>query len=403
MISEIEIKKKLDDIIDVLDIYSSNYEQVGGLVGISGIAMLYLYYAEYTNNEDLYNKGIKILTEGVNKVNKGVSMPTYCMGLAGMGWVLDHLKNKQIIDNNNDELLITLDKPLNHLMMKNMDDKYYDFLHGAIGYGYYFLKRYENTKSKLLKNQYKESLLKLILMLDEISIKEGRFVKWLSTLKRDTKVKGYNLSLSHGMSSVINFLSRLHKYEEFQMHVKPMIYGGVEYIKSKMAKDMKSFSLFPNWIKDGKANENGSRLAWCYGDLGVGISFWQVSKNLQDTKLKDLSISILKHSARRVSSKDSRVIDAGICHGSFGNAQIFNRMFAETNEGIFRQAAEFWIKDGLKRAIYKDGYAGFKQWNGMKKDWQEDLSLLEGITGIGLSLLSHLSGDYSWDECLMIS
>lgn len=37
--------------------------------------------------------------------------------------------------------------------------------------------------------------------------------------------------------------------------------------------------------------------------------------------------------------------------------------------------------------------------------WVEDDSLLQGISGVGLSLLSFIYDDYSsdWDECMMLS
>ena len=68
------------------------------------------------------------------------------------------------------------------------------------------------------------------------------------------------------------------------------------------------------------------------------------------------------------------------------------------------ESANFWIADGIRKASYKDGYAGYKQWNGLTKDWTSELSLLEGVAGIGLVLIDHLSEESNfWDECLMIS
>ena len=79
-------------------------------------------------------------------------------------------------------------------------------------------------------------------------------------------------------------------------------------------------------------------------------------------------------------------------------------MFKETGSQEFKEAALFWIGDGLEKAIHKDGYAGYKQWGGSEKKWSPELSILLGISGIGLTILSYLSNDLKgWDECLMIS
>ena len=115
-------------------------------------------------------------------------------------------------------------------------------------------------------------------------------------------------------------------------------------------------------------------------------------------------MEVLKHSAARTAVEDSMVRDAGVCHGSYGNAQMFFRMYKETGDQVFKDAFEFWIQDGIDRGTFEDGYAGYKQWKGVDKSWEAETSLLEGIAGIGLTILDYLA-DYNtnWDECLMIS
>ncbi len=73
-------------------------------------------------------------------------------------------------------------------------------------------------------------------------------------------------------------------------------------------------------------------------------------------------------------------------------------------EPVFKEATEFWIQDGLNKATHKDGLAGYKQWNAKDKEWVSNIPLLEGIAGIGLTIIDYLADfDSSWDECLMIS
>ncbi|MHA7059717.1 hypothetical protein ACWGOQ_0020995 [Aquimarina sp. M1] len=73
--------------------------------------------------------------------------------------------------------------------------------------------------------------------------------------------------MSHGMSGVINFLRRLHKYEDFTTLVKLLIDGAVAYILSFKNDKYDTLSLFPNIIFKNKTVDRNSRLAWCYGDL----------------------------------------------------------------------------------------------------------------------------------------
>jgi len=187
-------------------------------------------------------------------------------------------------------------------------------------------------------------------------------------------------------------------------HNRFILKKAINYVAQFKNDNAETGSKFPVSISiKGKKNIN-NRLGWCYGDLGIGIRFWYAAKVLQDKTLGNEAIKILKHAANRRSFKDTMVIDASICHGSFGIAQIFNRMYKETKDPVFKDATEFWIQDGLDKAIHKDGLAGYKQWKGEDIGWTNEVSLLEGISGIGLVILDYLT-DYntSWDECLLIS
>jgi len=205
------------------------------------------------------------------------------------------------------------------------------------------------------------------------------------------------------MSSIIGILTKLHEHEIFQTATAPLLRGAVHYILSLENTDEK-FCVFPNTVTLNNTISKKSRLAWCYGDLGVGIRLWFAAKTLNDEKLKEKAISVFKHSALRTKEEDTMVVDAGICHGSYGNAQLFTSMYKETGVIEFKNAANFWINDGLKRGTFEDGHAGYKQWRGNEKKWHNEISLLEGVAGIGLVIIDHLSSfDSKWDECLMMS
>ena len=54
-------------------------------------------------------------------------------------------------------------------------------------------------------------------------------------------------------------------------------------------------------------------------------------------------------------------------------------------------------------SVYNDGYAGFKQWEGNSEEWSPKTSLLEGIAGIGLSIIDYLSEEpNTWDKCILL-
>ncbi len=396
------LNQQLKEIHIILRDNYKDVEDIGGLSGISGISLFQFYYSKYLNSDVGAEIGAEILSECIDRINNGYNFPTYCNGIAGAGWVIQHLVEEDFVEIDVDELLVDLDAYLYSVMKSNIEQGDYDFLHGALGYGYYFLKRLKNTQSEKLKNKYLSYLSDIIQQLDVLSEKDDHGCKWNSILDHESGLKGYNLSLSHGMSSIINFLSRLYPYTELRDKVTPLLKGGISYILSHEDATQDSISLFPSWATQLEERQT-SRLAWCYGDLGIGISLRIAALALKDSDLEEKALKILKRATGRKTKEQSLVKDTCMCHGAFGNAQIFNRLYRDTKEEVFLEAADFWIQEGINMATFSDGYVGYKQWKG-KKGWVNEIDLLMGVAGIGMAILFHISDfETSWDECLMIS
>ncbi|WP_340200251.1 lanthionine synthetase C family protein [Ascidiimonas sp. W6] len=400
------LEEKLKEISVILNKEAANNQQIGVLAGISGIALFNFYYSKYLDVDTYADKGVELLNESVNRINDGYQFPTYCTGIAGAAWVFDHLAEEDFMEAENDDLLSELDEFLYAVMENDMKTGNYDFLHAAVGYAFYFIKRLRNTNSEDLKKRYESYLLNMLQMLEGGATKDKNGLKWESTLDIETGLRGYNLSLSHGMSSIIIFLSKLMHYDVFKEKAKPLLDNAISFMLSKEIIEDDKKVFFPSWVmmEEEKKRENGSRLAWCYGDLGPGLALLHASSATEDKKLREKALQILRYSAKRTTSEDTGVRDAGVCHGSYGNAQIFNRIYKETGEVLFKNAAAFWIDHGIKNAIHEDGYAGYMQWRGKDQEWLPETNLLEGVAGIGLAIIDHLAEfDTKWDECLMIS
>jgi len=89
------------------------------------------------------------------------------------------------------------------------------------------------------------------------------------------------------------------------------------------------------------------------------------------------------------------VIDAALCHGAVGVAQIFFRMHQETTIPELHDAYQYWNQVTLQFSYHKDGLAGYKSYK-VEEGWVNEYSVLEGIAEIGLSLLPPVDAD--WDE-----
>jgi lantibiotic modifying enzyme len=134
-----------------------------------------------------------------------------------------------------------------------------------------------------------------------------------------------------------------------------------------------------------------SRLAWCYGDLGVAAALWQAGKVTENCSWMNKALDIYRFSANRISLQDAMVNDAEICHGTAGIAMMFSYMYRQTGDPTLMTARNYWVGQTLKMSKFTDGLAGYKKFtldDDKNVKWEESFSILEGIAGIGLMLLS---------------
>ena len=404
MIDQKVLYKKLEEINEVLKKDSDN-NHIGVLAGISGRAMFHFYYARLIEDDEVAEIGVDIISEIVEKINSGYAYPTYCTGITGAAWVIDFLNNEGFIEIDTDEFLSELDAYVFDVMKNDIEKEDYDFLHGALGYAYYFLKRYESTDSVSLKNIYSQYLHFFIKSIADSSTSTAPdYLFWETISEEETVV---NISLSHGMSSIMNFLSRLYQYDDFKTVVTPLIEGSVSYLLKHKSNDDNTLSMFPNVVCETRKTEYASRLAWCYGDLGIGITLWQVGKRLNNNLYTAEALDILKRTTKRRVDKETNVKDVGICHGAIGIMSMYNNIYKETKDPIFKEAMDFWMSKSLEMGKHDDGLAGFLQFVANKEgkgEWAGCSNLLEGISGIGLCIISYLDAlQTNWEECLMIN
>lgn len=402
-----KLREKLNDkLTEIAKVVKDEYKPIsaGVLSGVSGVALFQFYYSKYLCSEYEYEEGEALLLKSIELINEGQMYPTFCAGLAGFGWVLEHLVKEDFIDFDTDDILTHFDEYLYKTMITDIKMGNYDFLHGAIGYGYYFLKRYENAEEENKEN-FKGYIIELISVLDFISEKSENKRAWLSVLDIETGEMGYNLGLSHGIPSIVAFLAKLYAFEEFRPLVDEMLREVITYILSCRNTDVNSLSVFPSSYNESRRTEF-SRISWCYGDLGVGISLWNAAKALEDETLKQTVISVFEKAAERRLKNTTMVNDACVCHGAYGNAKVFLKMYKETGNTIFYDTAVFWLEEGLRMAEENLGYAGYRQYRPKKNkepEWSNEIDLLEGVSGIGLVIIDFLADfDTNWAECLMI-
>ena len=138
---------------------------------------------------------------------------------------------------------------------------------------------------------------------------------------------GYNISLSHGMSSIAAFLIQLFKLNFAKDRTVNLLTGTVNYILDQITYSKESLSYFPVFSKESSPGNRNSRLGWCYGDLGIAHILWQAAIVLKNKELENVSMQILRYNTNRRDLKENAIKDAGLCHGSAGVSYIFWNLF----------------------------------------------------------------------------
>jgi lantibiotic modifying enzyme len=395
-----EISKILRQFGETLEMQWRDERNVGILAGKSGIALFLYDLSAFLNDSHYAEIGDAILYDCFDNMNEGYNLTTYCSGIAGLGWALEHLQNRDILSIDDEDMLDKIDDVLFDRMKIDFSNKNCDFLHGAVGYGFYFFKRWKHAKNPTAKKQFATYIEYSVLQLEQLSDKDPRGLTWMTTASVSSDNEPtYNLSLSHGMSSIISYLQRVAFIPEFTERCSRLIVGSVDFIRSFRSEGSRWH--YPYFVKEDKRtyDPNTGRLAWCYGDLGLGFALYGAAAKV-NANLIDSSLETLSRCALMTDPKIAGVSDAGLCHGAFGVAHIFQKLAGDTHEDRFRDAAQFWLNEGL--AMKKDDKVSGGYQHLLTTGWINSYSILNGISGIGLSLLSLMGMNNNWDECLLL-
>jgi len=397
------LRQKLDEIAKAL---LTHYipSTIGVLSGGGGVALFQFHYALFRNAETHYDAGVATLEQCIEQINNRNLVPTFCSGMAGLGWTLEYLCAADIVELDVDALLDPVDIYLHETMKSNLKKGDWDMLHGATGYGFYFLQRYRRARNAARQQRALSALEALLLSLEVNAVRTGATIAWETVIAPGSGQKGYNLGLAHGIPSLICFLAGLCRVPALSARAAVLLRGAADFMMAS-AFPQGSLCFFPNYIAEGQKS-GYSRLAWCYGDPGIGIALWHAGTALEDHVLMEFARDVLLHAARRKDQEATQVRDACICHGAFGNARIFHRMYRWTQDERFASATRYWLEQGLQLCERPEGIAGYQQYRPVDgtETWSNEMDLLEGIAGIGLVIQDYLAGDIKdWDECLMLS
>jgi lantibiotic modifying enzyme len=136
--------------------------------------------------------------------------------------------------------------------------------------------------------------------------------------------------------------------------------------------------------------------------------FLNLYKQSRETRYLEIAKQLGNHTIG-VPLNKTIVSDGGLCHGAAGCAHMYNRLYQETGEAAFKDAALKWYTI-LFDTYYRPGkgassflaYSHNSETN--QKEYKKNSGFLNGTAGIGLSILAGLSDtEPKWDYCMLLS
>lgn len=278
----------------------------------------------------------------------------------------------------------------------------YDLLGGLAGFGVYALERIDRPSAR-------RCLEAVVDRLDETAETMGDQVSWftppalLPPRHLEKNPHGYyNLGVAHGVPGVIGVLADAVRLGIRAETARPLLEGAVRWVLSHRLAGRRG-ACYPPFVAPG-VEPSPSRLAWCYGDPGIAASLLYAARVAGVQEWEDAALDLALHAAT-AAVEEARVEDAGLCHGAFGLAHLYNRIYQAGGGEPFADAARLWYRQGLDMRRPGRGIAGFETWefgSDMKLGWVTDPGFLTGVVGVGLALLAGISPvEPEWDRLLM--
>lgn len=392
----------LENISRELDDFTANDNNAGLLGGYTGCALFYAYYYQHTSRDEHLEKALFVVQKSIEALSELPLNGSFCGGVAGVAWCIQHLAQMGYIEDDEvEDAFGEIDLMVAAFMEESLSAGKNDFLHEGVGTALYFLERPAAVATPVLE--------RLVDYLEKSAHRFPTGITWKDVFSSQSEQYQhrdlYNLGLAHGVPAIIAILGRLYEKGIAREKVRRLMEGSISWLMShKKSHGGGGESLYPV-LADASGEAVGdkhSRLGWCYGDLGIAVALLGAGKRLQRADYNEAALTILHDIARHRDTRNGAVHDACICHGSAGIAHILQQAAIATGDPVLEKAAEKWLQTTLSMNTWKDGPAGYKFYH--HPDYHNSYNVLEGIAGVGLSVLGFLQPDITpgWNNSLLI-
>ena len=334
----------------------------------------------------------RLLAESMRRFNGSQALGLFG-GAARIGWTIAHLASNTVAG----DMCARLDRLLAHALSDGWIGEY-DLCSGLVGFGIYALERGPAGHGLAMR---------VLEHLERMATSDGDAIAWhtapelLPLAHLDRAPDGYwNLGLAHGVPGVIAMLSRFIAAGIEVPRSRALLDGAVRYLLAVPDPVGPHVGRYPPWEPNHKPVS--TRLAWCYGDLGVAAALLGAASRAKVPAWHE-GLALARACAARTLSQ-AHIHDASICHGAAGIAHLFHRMARATGDEQLYLAARAWIVETLRMRtnVGIGGYPRVYEAGG-ELALDDDGSLLTGAVGVALVLHAAISEvEPRWDRLLLV-
>lgn len=387
VVLEDRVRSVVRDILEDLD--GHPVEDISLASGRVGVALGFDYIGRAV--PELPSRDIKAVGQQiVSDLGSATLDASLYGGFTGVAWGLGTILNLD------EASFIEVDSTLSELIDSGrlLDDLVY----GLAGFGLYAMSRLPSSGGENILGRVVE-------VISDRAIHDDAGLTWytrpenLPTSVTSEYPSGYmNVGVAHGVPGQLYVLAAAAAAGvPVDRHV---LDRGLAWLMSK-ADFQAEGSVLPTLVLPDGFQVRPARTAWCYGDLGVSVVLVEIARLLGRRDLFEFGSRLGLAAAARPAD-ESKVVDAGLCHGAAGIAHAFGRLFQRTGDPRFQDAALFWVRRTLDMRTRGQGIGGYRAW--AFDAWTDRTGLLTGASGIAAALAAAISPvDPGWDEFLLCS
>lgn len=382
----------------------------------AGLTLGFAYLGRCLEDHELLDAARTAWDSTLDDLSQRNATPALHGGFCGPAWVAAHLQSQLADSSDNESVYEEIESALWTYLQVRPENTNYDLVSGLVGFGVYALERWPEGRTKQIVNRIVELLV-------ESARPDGEGVTWdtapalLTAAQRKHAPYGYrNLGLAHGIPGIIAFLARAHHVGELSEQGARALEAGVAWLLA-CQRALDNGTRYPGWVPLGpqptEEHRAGSRIGWCYGDLGVAAALFVAGRCTGRSDWSSQAVDLARNCSI-LSPEEGQVRDHGLCHGSAGVGQLFARMARMSGDKALREAARCWLARTLDMRLADCGIDGYASWvprnpeaeRPQDRQWEfvRDPSFLTGAMGTSMALAAGFTTvEPAWDRLLLIS